>query len=143
MSERHCRPAPLGPRDRRESGGCAFPASGGLSPEAAARPGAMARLILRRVGIAPLLSLFAAPLLALLPTDPVEAQQTRAHARVVVLPHAVRVQQGQVSVSRPGDTQQLWRITLPPPQHRACTAQDAAPAGQPEPACRLIITDLP
>jgi hypothetical protein len=107
----------------------------------------MARLILRRVGITPLLSLLSVPLLGLLPAEPAHAQLSttaaRAQARVVVLPHAVRVEQGQVSVSRPGDTQQLWRMTLPPPQHRPCTAQDAAPAAQPEPACRLVITDLP
>lgn len=105
----------------------------------------MARLILRRVGIAPLLSLFAAPLLAMLPADPAQAQAmaSSARARVVILPQAVRVQQGMVSVSQPGDPQQVWRMAITPPQQRACIAQDTAPAAQPEPACRLIITDLP
>lgn len=145
MQNRHCRPLMHDPCLRRVSADSRFPASGGLSPDAAARPGAMARLILRRVGIAPLLSLFAAPLLAMLPADPAHAQAsaTAAIARVVILPRAIRVQQGQVSVSQPGGGPAMWRMAMPPPWQRPCAPQDALPTSHVADDCRMIITDMP
>lgn len=145
MPERHCRPHIHDSRRRLDSSDSPFPASAGISPAAAARPAAMARLILRRVGITPLLSLLAAPLLGLLPIETAEAQPTAtpAQARVVILPQAVRLQQGMVGVSGPSDGQSAMLARLSQPQHRACSAQDAAPTGHVAPNCRLIITDMP
>ena len=120
--------------------GCSRP--NGLSPDAAARPGAMARLILRRVGITPLLSLPFAALLAIVPIDPAAAQLARstATARVVIQPQAVQLERGQVTLIRLGQPIPVVEMLLSGPMGRPCLPQDNAPV---IPPCRMIITDLP
>ncbi|QJQ32166.1 hypothetical protein GV829_06610 [Sphingomonas lacunae] len=114
----------------------------GLSPDAAARPGAMARLILRRVGITPLLSLLAGSLLVILPAHPASGQTMAAHAlaRVVVLPHAVRLQRGQVTIMRQGQPATITPPELSLPVARPCLIdRDQLVNG----SCRMVIVDLP
>ena len=117
-----------------------------LSPEAAARPAAMARIILRRVGITPLLSLMACAVVMTTAPDPASAQRaavsTSATARVTVRSNAARLVMGQLVSATVAD--QLSPLALaspaPRPSELACTADDRRTVG---PSCRMIVSDLP
>ena len=110
--------------------------------EAARRDHAMARFILRRVGIAPLAPAIAL-LFALVPFDGATAQsapvRAAASARATILPASASLRQGRVIVTdaRAGSTHPIVQ-----PIVRAC---DRAPSGLPAtPAtCRMIVYDLP
>lgn len=145
MPERHGRPATLGSRDRRDPADCPLSPVAGLSPEAAARPGAMARLILRRVGITPLLSLCCALVLALHPADPAQAQNAAltARARVIILSQAVRVEQGRVDLLQSADERRSESAPMVQPRLRPCRAEDAPTDPAPGQGCQMIVTDLP
>ena len=106
--------------------------------EAARREQAMARFILRRVGIPPLAAIVCV-LLAALPADRASAQSTPARAsataRVTILASSVRIEAGRVIVSAHAQSTPV----MPRLEPRARPCEDrAAP-----PACRLIVTDLP
>ena len=112
--------------------------------EAARRDQAMARLILRRVGIAPLASAIAL-LFAFVPTDSATAQSTPVRAtatptaRATILPASASLRQGQMIVTsaRAGTVHLTVQPTI-----RAC---DPAPTSQPAAptACRMIVFNLP
>ena len=126
----------------------------GLSDTAVQRPEAMARLILRRVGIAPLLGLFAllAPILGPPPAqaDATIAVTHRATARVIILRQSVRLHQGQISVENGQNPAfPTASFLLSPPHERACEASFIAATSHsitPPPttaSCRLITRDMP
>lgn len=110
--------------------------------EAARRDHAMARFILRRVGIAPLAPAIAL-LLTLVPTDSAIAQSTpvraTATARATILPASASLRQGQVIVTSAGAGTGYSTVQ---PTIRAC---DPAPASQPAAptACRMVVFNLP
>jgi hypothetical protein len=113
----------------------------------------MARIILKRVGIAPLLALtLAVSLPAILgPAEPVQAQaatpaRATATASATILPSSVRVERGVVTVRHGGATQGDQPVR-PTYSERACDARGrgATEAGQSPPttSCRMIIADMP
>ncbi len=110
--------------------------------DAARRDHAMARFILRRVGIAPLAPAVAL-LVALVPTDSATAQtasvRTTATARATILPASASLRQGQVIVT---STSAGTAHPMVQPTIRAC---DPAPASQSAATatCRMIVYDLP
>lgn len=118
-----------------------------LSSEAVAHPAAMARLILRRVGIKPLL-----PMLALCPgiltvaegtvAEAAERSSTRvaATARVQVVNNAARLQQGRLIIADAPSDHSGLKLSPPIWRERPCPAEDGI---DPHPACRLMIADLP
>lgn len=128
--------------------------SGHLVDAAVQRPEAMARLILRRVGIAPLLGLLAllAPILEppAARADATIAVTHRATARVIILRQTVRLNHGQISVEN-GENPPFPTASflLSPPYERPCETSFIAatsPSISPPPtaaSCRLITRDMP
>ena len=126
-----------------------------------ARSAAMARIILKRVGIVPLLSVVAVVSVAatLMPNQAVRAQPVtiRATARAVILPSSVRVDAaGRVDVNNGGRSADAPRTAniRPTISERACDrpgatapppprTDTAAAAGNATPRCRLIVADMP
>ena len=103
------------------------------------RDHAMARFILRRLGIAPLAPAIALAMM-LIPASGPRAENTAARvtvtARAVILPSSARIQQGMliVAASRSDSTPLVVR-----PVERAC-----GPVPEPTTApCRMIVYDLP
>ncbi len=112
----------------------------------ARRARAVARLILRRVGIAPLLPSLA--ILALTASPQRAAAQTSgaqspvratalATARATILPSSARIEQGALLVAQPGTS-----TALPPQSSRSVRGCDPAPDSATS-ACRLIVYNLP
>ena len=108
------------------------------------RDHAMARLILRRVGITPLAALLVVILITMTPgmasAEPGQVRTTAlATARATILPSSARVEQGRIILTgtNPQNAHPAVQSTI-----RAC---DLAPASQPAapPICRMIVYDLP
>ena len=105
------------------------------------RDHAMARLILRRVGIAPLAGLLLMILITATPSmasaEPGQVRTTAlATARATILPSSARIEQGRIILT--SATREASHPTVQPTT-RACD-----PAPQPVPAtCRMIVYDLP
>ena len=110
-------------------------------PATERRDHAMARLILRRVGIAPLAALLVMILITMTPgmasAEPGQVRTTAlATARATILPSSARVEQGRIILTgtNPQNAHPAVQPTI-----RACD-----PAPQPAPApCRMIVYDLP
>jgi hypothetical protein len=121
--------------------------------ESERRARAMASFILKRAGINPLLPALAALVIAYLPDDahaqvaqaqagspaspspsPVRATAL-ATARAVILPSSARIEQGRISRAQPG-------MALAPQPQRRTRPCDAATSAT-NPACRMIVYDLP
>ncbi len=133
-------------RDTRSPSPAPPPSAPPPTDDGERRAQAFARLILRRAGIAPLLPMLAFALLLMLPdgamaqatatASPIRAT-TIATARARILPSSVRIERGALHIADGG---QFHRIDVQPqPSTRPC--DPAAPSANP--ACRMIIYDLP
>ncbi len=114
-------------------------AAGDAVPEER-RAAAMARHILRRAGIAPLVPAFAALLIAApTPAEPQSTASTRvtATARVVVLPSSARIEAGRLIVRDGAHPETV--VPRLPLMERAC---QAVPVDE-ERSCRTFVFDLP
>lgn len=111
------------------------------------RARALARLILRRAGIAPLLPLFACAIVLFWPqaaaarsgaeSPPVRAT-AHASARARIMPSSVQLAQGELRILRSGAQS---TIVLPlQPSQRSC---DGSAAVSGFATCRMIVYDLP
>lgn len=101
----------------------------------------MARLILRRVGIAPLASACVMILVTATPSrisaepSPVRATAL-ATARATIMPSSARIEQGRIILSGVGPTASHPVVQ---PTIRTCDAAPQVPAAP----CRMIVYDLP
>lgn len=112
------------------------------------RAKSVARQILRRAGIAPLVPALVALLLFTHPNDaraevggasPDAVRVTAtATARATILPSSARLQQGAVQIVEAGDHRRLLA-----PQVRSSIRSCDPPARPDAPPCRMIVYDLP
>ena len=117
------------------------------------RTRAMARYILRRAGITPLLPVLAALVIAHMPgtayaqTAPAQGASSAstspfpvraaalATARAIILPSSARIEQGRLSLAQSGTA----RAPQPQRSSRRCDAAISVT----NPGCRMIVYDLP